>query len=341
MMEKQFQELIRLGKKAEADYPKASNLWQARVMMLNASEALHSLRPTPAQHEQTLRICQRILTSSAPKHLKDRPDFLLTKQAIILPSGQAAKNADNQIRAFLGRHPEEEIAAEMAKEMAKEVPKERAMERARERAKEVRMRVTIYALHLSHEAKLEKLKDELVAKVEPKLAARPDVLRQLVDVGRGPKFQAVLRKLDDAELRLPDDLLGKVVVIDFWATWCPPCIKSLPKMKRLYGRYKDEGVEFVGISLDRAHTGARLAEFVKTRKLNWIHTYSGKYWLDPAARRYDVRGIPSIWVIGKDGRIISYDAHDRLEALIQKALKAPRPTTQRHEAGRPRQTRPP
>ncbi|MCD6365883.1 MAG: TlpA family protein disulfide reductase, partial [Planctomycetes bacterium] len=110
--------------------------------------------------------------------------------------------------------------------------------------------------------------------------------------------------------------------LDFWATWCAPCIRTLPHMKSTYAAYKNKDVEFVGISLD--HPGKRkvLIDFVKDRGMNWIHTYSGKGWRDPTATRYGVRSIPSIWVLGKDGRVVSNNARANLRETIEQALAA-------------------
>ncbi|MCK4626361.1 MAG: TlpA family protein disulfide reductase [Phycisphaerae bacterium] len=142
-------------------------------------------------------------------------------------------------------------------------------------------------------------------------------------------FNATLTKLDGTKLNLPKDLLGKVLVIDFWATWCRPCVQTLPHLKSLYARYKPRGVEIVGISLDK--DPQRLKSFVATNKLGWIITYSGKGWEDPTARKYGIQGIPSVWVIGKDGKIVSNNARGNLAETIEKALSAsitkPTPTT--------------
>ena len=95
-------------------------------------------------------------------------------------------------------------------------------------------------------------------------------------------------------------------------------------MVEVYGKYRSKGVEFVGISLDRAGSKDMLAKFVKARKMNWIHTFSGKGWNDPTASAFGVRGIPSIWVIGKDGKVVSSNARSNLERTIEKALKSPK-----------------
>ena len=93
-------------------------------------------------------------------------------------------------------------------------------------------------------------------------------------------------------------------------------------MKVLYARYKDKGVEFVGISLDKDGDKTKVAEFVKQRQMGWVHTFSGQGWGDPTARKYGVSAIPAIWVIGKDGKVVSDNARGLLAEMIEKALAA-------------------
>ena len=95
---------------------------------------------------------------------------------------------------------------------------------------------------------------------------------------------------------------------------------TIPHLKSLYARYKPQGLEIVGVSLDKNAT--RLKSFVATNKMGWIITYSGKGWDDPTARKYGIGGIPSVWVIGKDGKVVSDNARRNLTETIEKALSA-------------------
>ncbi|MCK5113184.1 MAG: TlpA family protein disulfide reductase [Phycisphaerae bacterium] len=135
----------------------------------------------------------------------------------------------------------------------------------------------------------------------------------------GQDFSADLTTLDGKTFSIPQDTKGKVVVVDFWAAWCPPCRKLVPHMKQIHEKYKDKDVVIVGISLDADK--AKLQKFIADEKMNWVQTCSWKKWEDPTVQKYGIDGIPAVWVIGKDGKVVSTDAADATSEIIDKALK--------------------
>ncbi len=92
---------------------------------------------------------------------------------------------------------------------------------------------------------------------------------------------------------------GRVVLIDFWATWCAPCLEEMPRIKRIYATYRDKGFEIIGISLDRRRKD--VIKYVQDKKLGWKVSCSGALWGDPTARLYGVKKIPSTWLVDKEG----------------------------------------
>lgn len=95
---------------------------------------------------------------------------------------------------------------------------------------------------------------------------------------------------------------GKVVLVDFWATWCPPCLEEFPNMLKMYSEYHDEGFEIIGISLDEDAVGAK--RFVEVNKIPWLMQIEGKSLEENEfSKKYNIPYLPSIFVIGKDGKI--------------------------------------
>ncbi|WP_345088433.1 TlpA disulfide reductase family protein [Bremerella cremea] len=121
-------------------------------------------------------------------------------------------------------------------------------------------------------------------------------------------------RLDGTPLDVAQDLQGKIVLIDFWATWCGPCIREFPEMKRLYEIYHPHGLEIVSISLD--DTQEPVTQFVNERELPWTFVWDAPPegmpgWFNPNAMRYGVRGIPAMFLLGKDGKAIALSARGR------------------------------
>ena len=116
------------------------------------------------------------------------------------------------------------------------------------------------------------------------------------------------------------DLRGKVVLIDFWATWCGPCLRELPNVKSAYRKYKDQGFEIVSISLDTDRR--KFKSFVSGKKMNWYHVMDGGGWKTRLAKKYNIRSIPAMFLIDSEGVCISDSARGRrLASAIESALR--------------------
>ena len=100
-------------------------------------------------------------------------------------------------------------------------------------------------------------------------------------------------------------LAGKVVLVDFWATWCGPCIAEIPNMRAEYDKYHSKGFEVIGISLDEDR--AEVEKFVAENGIPWPILFAGKGWQDPIAQFYGISGIPQLVLIGRDGNVITLD----------------------------------
>jgi thiol-disulfide isomerase/thioredoxin len=100
-------------------------------------------------------------------------------------------------------------------------------------------------------------------------------------------------------------LKGKVVLIDFWASWCGPCRRENPHVKKVYDKYKDKGFEIFGVSLDNNKKGWLAA--IEKDNLTWYHVSDLQGWSSSAAKLYGVRGIPKTFLLDKDGNILKID----------------------------------
>lgn len=98
-------------------------------------------------------------------------------------------------------------------------------------------------------------------------------------------------------------LKGKVVLVDFWASWCGPCRQENPNVVKVYQQYHPKGFEILGVSLDRSKDDWLKA--IKDDNLTWLHVSDLQYWQNAAARLYGVNSIPQSFLLDKDGKIIA------------------------------------
>jgi thiol-disulfide isomerase/thioredoxin len=117
-------------------------------------------------------------------------------------------------------------------------------------------------------------------------------------------------------------LRGKVVVVDFWATWCGPCIAEMPKMKELYSKYKDQGVEFIGVSLDQPGDGlTELKKYVTDNEVAWPQYYQGGGWDSQFSMSWGINSIPALFIVDAEGNLYSTEARSRLDSIIPELIK--------------------
>ena len=200
-----------------------------------------------------------------------------------------------QMRELLARHPQHEVAVEgrflLAQMLAEQGNTREAMS----------------------------LVDSLTLRTNPPWAiqAAHELRPRLEMIGRPAK---TFHTYDTAgqEISL-EQFRGKVVLLDFWASWCAPCRASMPGIVDIYNRYHDRGFDIIGVSLD--HTRGAMTQYTQAQGMTWrqISEFSG--WNSRMATLYGVRGIPKTYLIDQQGRIAGVDLKGReLEAYVARLL---------------------
>ncbi len=120
------------------------------------------------------------------------------------------------------------------------------------------------------------------------------------------------------EVEFPKHYAGKIVMLDFWATWCGPCIGEIPHMKQAYADWHETGFEILGISFDQANADEKVTAFLEKNELPWEQIYEGKMWETTLGKLHDVSGIPFVLLVdGDSGEILATARELRGEGLSE------------------------
>ena len=186
--------------------------------------------------------------------------------------------------------------------------------------------VKLYLSELSYEATATEMLEQ-VEKFSPEMQLTDEVvkLKELatakanVEVGK-PYIEVVQNNMEGEPIALSSVVgEGKYVLLDFWASWCGPCMREVPYLLETYKQYHDKGFEIYGVSFDRDAEAWKSA--VENKGMNWIHVSDVNYFDNQAATDYAIRSIPSNFLIGPDGTIVAVNLRgEEVQAKIAEVL---------------------
>ena len=160
--------------------------------------------------------------------------------------------------------------------------------------------------------------DQILASIEKQAAAKK--IQAALAVGKAfPDFNE--KDLAGKPLSVAN-YKGKVVLVDFWATWCGPCVGELPNVLKTYEKYHPKGFEIIGISLDDSKDA--LDKFIKDKGVSWVQFFDGKGWGNKLAAQYGVNSIPATYLLDGEGKILAKNLRgEALETEVAKQLSKP------------------
>jgi thiol-disulfide isomerase/thioredoxin len=279
-------------------YPKDARCWDAKVLQVQVSLTGDFLEnKNPSKDTAALAKLEEVASAKdAPASARANAGFMLLQM-----HGSA-----------LGPQPDKEAAASLEKEMLAFM-KQFADD---PRASHVKMMRADLQERIDP-AKAEALFKELSSDKDPRVARRAKAKLAQMELTRKPitlKYTAMDGKeVDLAKMR------GKVVLVDFWATWCGPCREEVPNVVAAYKKYHEKGFEVVGVSLDEDKEA--VLTYTKEQNMTWPQHFDGKGWQNEVAVKYGIQSIPAMWLVDKKGMIRSTEARgEQLTALIEKLL---------------------
>jgi peroxiredoxin len=294
----------------------------AAVFVLTAGTAIHAGDEASREFKGIMQSIQHAGKSGSPYQFVDTAEKLLypfiekhpgTKEAAsahfalgqvysnIQRNDEAVKHLTLYLQADVDRVPKEEAYAKLI--LAGAYTALENFDKAEALYKEILGRTGSIDSRLSGSASKE--------------LARIGTLRRLTIGSPAVDFSATAT--DGKKLRL-GDYRGKVVLLDFWASWCVPCRQEMPNVKKVYREYNGKGFEIIGVSLDK--TRQNCMTYVRNQGLPWRQIFDGKAWKSEIGQKYAVSAIPATFLLDRSGRIRFKNLRgDALRVAVKKLIE--------------------
>ena len=187
-------------------------------------------------------------------------------------------------------------------------------------------------LHLGYESDKPDMQARLVARLSKSMDDHKEVRTQAWEDAPLPLFAEMgtpdFSERDmDGVVRKLEDYRGKLLVLDFWATWCGPCMRELPEVKALHDEFAGKGVEFLGVALEdrKSMPLDKFKAWCEAQGVTWPQVYGGKVWKHPMRKAFHVRGVPTLIFIDREGKITGEGRAHSGQHWIRKELGLPPP----------------
>lgn len=279
--------ILALGQKVLEANPAAAQRDQAREATFEAIHALTRYAPNRTELLETVdQLTKQVVADAPESHAAASAYFYQVMTHLNIERNGSENDPEVNKRLFA-----------MAKDFATKFPKDE--------------RVGMALYQIGQNAQMDKQMDTAKEILAYLVELDPDsqlatsaagTLRRLDAVGKPVEIAGPT--LNGSELDIKQ-FEGKVVLVDFWATWCGPCVQELPNVQKVYKQYHDQGFEIIGVSFDQ--TKEALAKFVEEKDMPWPQIFfdeEGKrFWDNPLGRHYGINSIPSTFLVDRKGNL--------------------------------------